>query len=136
MKNLYLIVITIATLLLGCKKEEEDTVDAVNHSIIGKWELRHIMGVQVAGAPSTFAKGNGDIILFSDDQYQRFVNGQLVAEGSYTIVQESANIDGTSYNYAVIYGGLKWYYNTSRNKLKLSIGSVASDGVTVTYEKI
>ncbi len=135
MKNLNLIVIVLATLLFGCKKDEEAQVE----SLIGTWELRHVYGVQVAGAPADFEDGNGNIIQFSSDEYQMIADGKVVTKGTYSIVKiDGLEIDGTAYQYKFVFDGdTTWntYFKLSGNTLAICVGSVASDGTTSTYEK-
>jgi hypothetical protein len=65
MKNFTLAFLLLVAVLAGCKKEK-----ALPTSVVGTWELRNVFGVQVAGAPSTFKAGNGDIITFTATEYQ------------------------------------------------------------------
>ncbi len=133
MKNLNLITIIFAVLLFGCK---EDQVQP--ESLIGTWELRHVLGVQIAGAPSDFPKGNGSIIQFSADEYQRIEDGKVVSTGTYRIVKESAEIDGTKYDQRIIFDDDQWktFIKLTGNKLLICSGTIAADGATATYEKI
>jgi len=134
MKNFIFPILMIAALLAGCKKDKE----ASSQSIIGKWEFRSMTGGQVAGSPSTVKAGNGNIIEFTDTEYQNTRNGTVVSKKTYVVVKDSANIDGTSYSNALIYDNesLKWYFSRNGDKLMLSIGSIALDGFTLTYQKV
>jgi len=131
MKNLTLAILLLAIVLTGCKKEK-----ALPTSVIGTWELRDVLGTQVAGAPSTFKVGNGNIIAFTDTEYQRINDGNVTGKGTYKIVDASAEIDGNTFNKAILYDnqGRKWYFKISGSKLLISPGSMASDGFTMTYQ--
>lgn len=133
MKNLNLIVVLVAVLLFGCKKDEVQP-----ESLIGTWELRHVLGVQVAGAPSDFPKGNGSIIQFSADEYQQIEKGKVISTGTYRIVKESAEIDGTKYDQRIIFDDDQWktFIKLSGGDLLVCNGTIAADGTTATYEKV
>ncbi|MGX5690391.1 hypothetical protein [Arcticibacter tournemirensis] len=133
MKNLNLIALVFAVLLFGCKEDEVQP-----ESLIGTWELRHVLGGQIAGAPSDFPKGNGKIIQFSADEYQRIEDGKVVSTGTYRIVKESAEIDGTKYEQRIIFDDDQWktFIRLTGNKILICSGTIAADGTTATYEKI
>lgn len=133
MKNLTFVILLLAVVSAGCKKEK-----ALPQSIVGSWELRNLYGVQVPGAPSAFKAGNGDVIVFTDTEYQKINDGKVTTKGTYKIVNESAEIDGNSYSKALIYDnkGTKWYFKISGNNLLISVGSIAYDGFTMTYENL
>lgn len=138
MKILNLIVICLITLLFSCK---DDTHDIQPDTLIGTWEVRHILGVQVANAPSVFPKGNGQIIQFSASEYQEINDGKVISKGSYKIVDEqAAEIDGTTYTQRIVFEdkSVDWkvFIKLSGTKLSLCYGSIAHDGWTDTYEKI
>lgn len=133
MKKLILYVLMTTALLAGCKKDK-----ASPQTIIGKWELRNILGAQIPNTPSTYKAGNGNIIEFTAGEFQNIQNGKVTSKRTYVIMDGSAEIDGTSYNKALIYDNekLKWYFKLSGDKLIMSIGPIASDGVTLTYQKL
>jgi hypothetical protein len=133
MKYFILPFLIIATLLTGCKKDK-----ASPQSIVGKWELRNILGAQVPGTPSTYKAGNGNIIEFTANGFQNIQNGKVTSNRTYVIVNALADIDGNSYSQALIYDNeqTKWYFKISGDKLIMSVGPIASDGVTLTYQWI
>jgi hypothetical protein len=133
MKYFIIFFFIVTSILTGCKKERE-----LPQSLLGKWEVRHVSGSQVATKPSALKAGNGDIIEFSDSQFQRFQNGKVISKGTYILIKDSTKIDGIEYADALIYNNesLKHYVNVSGNKLMISIGSIAFDGMTVTYERM
>lgn len=132
MKNLIIFALA-AFLLLSCEKEEVRA-----ESLKGAWELRHVLGIQVAGAPSHFEKGNGNVIEFSENGYKKTEKGKVIVEGTYTLAAESAKIDGTKFENSIDFdnGSYKVFVRISGNQLLISNGSIASDGVTSTYEKL
>src|SRR5690606_22069742 len=105
-------------------------------SLVGKWELRHVLGVQIADAPSQFEKGNGNIIEFSADEYQRVADGKVYAKGTYEIVQDTTEIDSTKYQSRIIFDASDWkvFIKVSGNKLHIRRGSIDADGTTNTNE--
>ena len=129
----FLSFLLIATILVACKKDK-----ASPQTIIGKWELRDISGGQVANVPSTYKAGNGNTIEYSSSEYKMMEKSKLILKKNYVIVQESAQIDGNAYTTALIYDNekLKWYFKLTEDKLILSIGSIALDGVTMTYQRL
>ena len=125
--------LVLVTFLFSCQKKEIGPT-----SLEGTWELRHILGVQIAGAPSRFEKGNGRLIEFSQNRYRRIDNGQVIAEGTYKIVEESAEIDENKYENRIVFDDDAWkiFVKISGNKLLLCRGTIAADGTTSTYEKL
>jgi hypothetical protein len=133
MKNLILSLLVITALLAGCKKDK-----ASPQSIVGKWELRDMLGAQVANVTPNYQAGNGNIIEFTATEMQRIESGKVTAKKNYVIIDESAEFDGTSYNKALVYDNekLKWYFKLTGDKLMISIGSMAHDGATWTYQSV
>lgn len=135
MKNINLVLLLLAgSLLIGaCKKNEMKPA-----RLEGSWELRHILGVQVAGAPSDYARGNGDIIKFKGNKYQRFLDGEEIFSGTFEISEGKADIDGTRYSSVIVFDGKTWqsYIKIEGKKLRICSGTIAADGTTMTYEKM
>ena len=133
MRKVNFIILTLAVLLFGCDKEKIQP-----ESLEGTWELRHVLGVQIENASPDYEKGNGNIIEFSTNGYQRIVDGKVIAEGTYKLVEESAEIDGTKFTNRIIFDDDDWkvFIKQLGNKLLICNGSTASDGSTETYEKI
>ncbi len=132
-QKLQVLIIAVMVIIAGCQKEK-----AESGGLNGKWELRSMTGIQVAGVPPDFKSGNGHILEFTTDQYQRTEQGKSVTGGKYSIVNAAAEFDGISYKQAILYenSDLKHYFNISENKLTVSIGPVASDGYTAVYERL
>lgn len=124
----------LLTLLFSCKKGEVGS-----ETLKGKWEVRHILGVQVAGAPSKLEKGNGSIIEFSGENYMRIEGKKVISEGIYKITDGSGEVDGNKYEKRIIFNDdTDWrvFIKISGNQLLICNGSIASDGTTTTYEKL
>ena len=95
MKNKILIVglFSIYLFIAACNKEEaieqteQKTIVGKVHlpAIVGTWELRHIAGM----AQRNYAKGNGNIIVFTDSTYQRFMDGIMYNSGRYLLVKDT-----------------------------------------------
>jgi len=143
MKNLKLLLITLVTLFVSCGKEDRDLLEVDSASIEGRWELRHVLGVQIADAPSDFEAGNGIIMEFDGQRYHQIANEAPHIEGTYEVVEvEPIEIDGTEYKRKIIFTSESEHRTSDQyvkilgNKLMLSTGSRAHDGSTATYDKI
>lgn len=55
----------LIVIFFGLKK---DSAKVPDESLIGTWELNYVLGGQVAGAPSDFPKGNGIVMVFSENE--------------------------------------------------------------------
>ena len=121
-------------LFLGCKK---DLPYNPTISLVGNWELRASVGGQIAGVPSEFAPGNGNVLKFSEKNYEKMVDGKLVKAGSYTLIRETSwtatetrlvfdNDLSTRYFVEILKGRLIVYAH----------GPISSNGTKEDYEKI
>jgi hypothetical protein len=130
-KNLGLLFVLLLG-FAGCKKENFDT------SINGTWELRHVLGGQIAGASPDIAKGNGDIYKFDGKNYERFNNGKSIEKGTFTLTRENLPVNNSNANGSIVFSGfpIKCPVNLSKKKLVIFIGMIAADGIESTYEKI
>lgn len=54
----------------GCDKEAEIVPDT---DLFGTWELRHVLGIQIAGTSPDFPAGNGNLVKFDGDKYEIFI---------------------------------------------------------------
>lgn len=128
-----LIMFFFITLGFACQTEEVQP-----ETLEGTWELRHILGVQVAGAPSQFKKGNGSIIRFVGNKYERIEAGKVLMAGAFTIIKDSAEVDGNKYANKIIYDDQAWgdHIKITGKQMLICTGTIAADGTTSTYEKI
>jgi hypothetical protein len=121
--------------VLSCKKEER-----LESRLEGSWELRHILGgFRIADSPSDFPAGNGNIIKFEGANYERWAEGNMYSKGTFKIIKDQAEIDGTNYSYKLEFENKMdsdVHFKISDKEMKTTVGSQAHDGYTVTYEKL
>lgn len=88
MKKVYNILLAgcITLALHACKKDKGKGNDTPN-DLAGAWELAESSAAMLPGV-KTYAPGNGNTISFEDGRYARYANGQLIKEGTYTIVED------------------------------------------------
>jgi|SRR5687768_13276229 len=70
----------------ACRKDNTDNNNLTLTSIIGSWELNK---EQLGMLPVSYSPGNGNILKFTDSEFQIFANGQLVKSGQYRITKDS-----------------------------------------------
>src|ERR1700712_8634 len=80
----------------GCKKNHEPA-SVLQPDISGTWELSSRKGGNIMSAD--FLAGNGNIIKFTADKYEVWVNKELLNSGSYKIEKDNTG------NYIIIYQG-------------------------------
>ncbi|NEU06992.1 hypothetical protein GZH53_01595 [Flavihumibacter sp. R14] len=132
-KILTLILFSVITLSIGCKKSETPELKT-EVSLRGTWELRRINGVQIAGAPSVFVAGNGRILQFTDKEFTQVNAGTVVKSGTYMLTKESSWADTDD---RLVYDSddLKRFVTVQNNMLTIYVGSpIASDGWEEVYE--
>lgn len=134
-----LIILLIAsTFLSACKKENFET------NLTGSWELRLVTGGM---PPITYPPGNGNIIKFTETEYQIFNNGKLTKSGTYTIIadpdfEKSVCLQKAKgeFNNRIIYDSdtsePKVFIHLNGGKLSFASGCFALDsGVKKEYEE-
>jgi len=57
-------------------------------SIVGTWELRKAQNGMIPTID--YSPGNGNTLVFSGSVYEKYVNGNLVKSGSYTVVSDNS----------------------------------------------
>lgn len=133
MKNILKLslVLTILFAFTACKKK------SLEKGINGTWELRYVAGGQIAGADPNYKKGNGDIYVFNNQNFERYSNGKVIQSGTFVMSTESKEINNNHANSAITFSTSteKYYTNLSGSKLTIFIGVIAADGVEVTYER-
>jgi hypothetical protein len=116
--------------LISCKKKSAES------NLNGTWELRYTEGIQVAGADPNYKAGNGNILKFSGNNYERYADNKLIDSGTFSLQEEVKNINNTRSNYSILLkNNDKLYINLSGNKLIVFIGVIAADGIENHYEK-
>lgn len=135
MKNHLKSIICILLLsFIACEKAEN-----FENNIDGTWELRHVKGIQIAGMSPDFPPGNGYILKIDGNTYQRFHKGAAVSSGTFAVIKTELEIDGIKFPFKLDFdqaNDIDVFAKMSGKKLILSIGSIASDGTTSTYERL
>ena len=120
---------------LACRKDNINNNNLTLTSIIGSWELNR---EQLGMLPVSYPSGNGNILKFTDSEFQIFINGQLVKSGQYRIVRDSSVATETclviptdQYRDRIIYKNnyfdTKIFVQVSENKLTFLSGCFAYD---------
>lgn len=115
----------------ACKKK------SLGNGINGSWELRYVAGGQIAGADPNYRKGNGEIYVFNNQNFEQFSKGKVIQSGTFVMSTESKDINNNHANSSITFSTSteKYYTKLSGNKLTIFIGVIAADGVEVTYER-
>lgn len=124
-----LMVIFIAS---GCKKAISE------ENISGTWEFRGSIGGMLPNANPKAAPGNGNILKFEGNNYQFITDGKVNRIGTYTIFKETKDINNSTANGYLMFDerNEKIYISLNKRKLVIFYGSIAADGVEVTYERL
>jgi hypothetical protein len=93
MKLLSLIFI-LSVLLFGVGCNTGDNIVKPSYAIEGKWELRNLSG-SIAGFDSSFAPGNGRILVFLGNNYEQYAGGALIHSGNYQITRDTSYLTNT-----------------------------------------
>jgi hypothetical protein len=137
---LKLILLSFVLIFGGCDKEyNEEPVPVADADLYGSWELRHVLGIQIPGISPDFPPGNGSIVKFNDNTYERYNKGNLNFSSTFRIESDKKTIDGTDYISKMVYqeSGRERpvHIKISGNTLKICYGTTAADGHTETYIK-
>jgi hypothetical protein len=142
MKNIFYLGFCIV--LLSCKKKSEEVIQPLSESIQGIWELDRVWGSFIMNFPP----GNGDIIIYSKDTFERYRDGQLIRSGKYELVEDNnvnlhvdINVPQNLYKHRIVYdenfdnpGG---YVGKADGKLHFIWGTFANDaGSLMVYRRI
>lgn len=73
---------------IACKKDNTENDAKSSVSIVGTWELRQTTAAMNPLA-TNYGPGNGNILKFTDQNYEAYKNGQLVRRGAYAIVPDT-----------------------------------------------
>lgn len=105
-------------------------------SLDGTWELRHVIGIQVAGVSPDFKPGNGNIYKFKDQTFEKWSDGARISSGTFKLNKEDLPINNNKANYSLLLDDhTKTYIKLSGNELVVFNGQVAADGTESTYER-
>lgn len=144
MKNLFKLTLSLLLLLsiFSCKKQNAEA------TIEGSWEIRESKGGYRLASSSdkdTYSAGNGTIIKFSGTTYEKYAQGKLVDNGTFTIEKEKQQINDKESNYnitfvsvnpALFQATIKQSMNLSSKTLILFFGQIAADGTETLYVKL
>jgi hypothetical protein len=129
--------VTLNIFFIACKKDNAKNNSDISTSIVGSWELRQ---AQTGMIPTiNYPSGNGDVLKFTNSDYQVFSNNQLIKSGLYTIVEDTSAenevclvIAANQFRNRIIYDGnsieRKIFIQISNNKLTFLTGCFALDG--------
>lgn len=120
---------------LACSKDNVTNNNLTLSSIIGSWELNK---EQLGMLPLSYSPGNGNILKFTDSEFQIFANGQFVKRGPYRITKDNTVatevclvIPTDQYRNRIIYDNnffeTKIFVQVSENKLTFLSGCFAYD---------
>ncbi|TPD73386.1 lipocalin family protein [Flavobacterium microcysteis] len=133
MKNIFRVSFGLIVLftVISCSKKE------TGPELNGTWELRHIAGIQVAGANPNLKAGNGNYFKFDGQNFERYTDGKKTESGSFSITPEdNVAINDKKANYSIKFNNEeKVYILLSDKTLVLFNGIIAADGTEFTYEK-
>ncbi|OUL60662.1 hypothetical protein [Flavobacterium sp. AJR] len=125
-------VIMLFLTVISCQKK------SVSDELNGSWELRHIEGIQVARVDPNFKPGNGTLLKFEGQKYERYYEGKKEEDGIFAITPEDTVINNSKANYSFTFNNNKEkiYVLLEGNKLVIFNGIIAADGTESTYEKL
>lgn len=84
--KLILLLVFIMTAFIGCSKDK-DTLPNLG----GSWELRKSVN-GLTGIATEHPAGNGTYLNFRGSEFDRFLDGKLIDEGTYTLHKYITNI--------------------------------------------
>ena len=80
--------VVLIVFFMACKKDSTENKAASHSSIVGTWELRQTAAAMNPLA-TNYSPGNGNILKFTEENYEAYKNGHLVRRGSYAIVPDT-----------------------------------------------
>jgi rhodanese-related sulfurtransferase len=148
MKKAYSIILMscLTLAIFSCKKDKGSDEPVELTELTGLWELAE---TSAAMTPvKTFDPGNGDVISFTEGKYAKYKNGQLINEGSYTVVEDSTVEENVhlinlkdKYTHRLVfdnnYSATKIFIYINKGRLSIISGSYAVDaGHNEVYRSI
>lgn len=127
---------SLTLMQLACSKGNNNNNNITLTSIIGSWELNE---ERIGMVPTiNYPSGNGNILKFTDSEFQIFANGQLVKSGQFKIIGDNSVttevclvIPTDQYRNRIIYDNnyfdTKIFLQVSENKLTFLSGCFAYD---------
>ena len=140
MKSRNLNIVLTLTLLLSisifysCKKENSNS-SKIADQIQGSWELKTSFN-GTSGQTENFKIGNGNMLTFSNSDYEIYLNGTIVKSGTFQIIQEKSVVTKEIVD-KIIYDKET---NSIKNSIKIDNSQLtysvdAFDGSTSIYQK-
>lgn len=129
----------LLTIFNSCKKS-----DNYNKTIVGNWELKQTFA---SNGTHSYAKGNGNILKFTNSNYEIYRMGSLTKTGDYILVPDTTVqfsvcliLPSSQYKNRIVFDGKedtrKTFVKTSENELAVVSGCFANDsGELSTYER-
>lgn len=122
----------MAMFLLSCKKDNSSS----STSVVGEWELLRVVGSRPL---ITYPSGNGNVLKFTNTNYQAFESGQLTKSGTYSIIEDGSVeasvclvVPQDKYRQRLIfdndYGAPKKFIQITNDTLSVLSGCFAIDG--------
>ena len=122
---------------IACRKDSINNNNINLISLVGSWELKREQSGMLPVI--NYTSGNGNILKFTDSEFQIFANGQLVKSGQYSIIGDNSVaaevclvIATDQYRNRIIYGNnyfdTKIFVQAAENKLTFLSGCFAVDG--------
>lgn len=132
--NKYIILcLCLVFIVLSCKKKSPEP--NVN-DLEGRWELRHVAGVQIQGAIGDYIPGNGNVLVFNGQTFKQYIASKLVDSGTYSLQKANMMVNTNQANYSISFNNAQKYVNFSGSQLIVFDGTIAADGTESTYKKM
>lgn len=115
---------------LSCKKKSAES------NLNGTWELRGLIGSQTVNSEPDLRPGNGTLLKFNGQNFEKYATGKLIETGTFTLQPENTTVNNTTANYSILMSThAKQYLYLSGKTLIVFDGVVAADGTQSTYVK-
>jgi len=86
--NLKLFLVIALVIAGACNKDQSKKTGDGDGLIFGTWELRKTSGGMMPGE-QVYPRGNGNVLKFEGDHYERYANGNLSKSGQFEIVSDN-----------------------------------------------
>jgi len=96
-------------------------------------------GYRPVNSPVNYEPGNGNILKFDGNKFERKSGTNPAISGTYTIIEEETNVNGDNLSYKIDFQSDQNisdpFFKISGGKLRLYYGHIAADGFVSSYEK-
>jgi hypothetical protein len=125
-----LLLVCISLSFITCRDKD---IQPIN--IEGKWELESSFGGW--SGLQKYPPGNGSIIIFKKNNYEKYLQGKLVKNGTYQITRATSFMTNTIGNQIIFDGNLDTIHSFIEiNDGKLTLAVEAYDAGSTTYGRI